>query len=184
MYLRSEAIKGAVIGIDLGTTNSCVAVMEGKQAKVWKSNNNNFLMIFFIIIINRKDVKTAPVCRWCPSWCCTFPVASHLSFMRSHTICLLPPLLRHCCKWWNRLVVFLGQTWRLFTYAVCHFHLLFNNVMIFTHSLCDLLIVRNLPIWNLWLRARKWNISYGSTIQLNLVPHKMFPSNDTKKLNI
>ncbi|KAK1346788.1 hypothetical protein QTO34_000648 [Cnephaeus nilssonii] len=30
----SEAIKGAVVGIDLGITNSCVAIMESKQAKV------------------------------------------------------------------------------------------------------------------------------------------------------
>ena len=29
-----EGVKGAVIGVDLGTTNSCVAVMEGKAAKV------------------------------------------------------------------------------------------------------------------------------------------------------
>lgn len=31
---KSEGVRGAVIGIDLGTTNSCVAVMEGKAPKV------------------------------------------------------------------------------------------------------------------------------------------------------
>lgn len=31
---RSDAVKGHVIGIDLGTTNSCVAVMDGKTPKV------------------------------------------------------------------------------------------------------------------------------------------------------
>lgn len=30
----ADGVKGAVVGIDLGTTNSCVSVMEGKQAKV------------------------------------------------------------------------------------------------------------------------------------------------------
>lgn len=34
VFCRSDKVKGHVVGIDLGTTNSCVAVMEGKQPKV------------------------------------------------------------------------------------------------------------------------------------------------------
>ncbi|KAJ7378800.1 Stress-70 protein, mitochondrial [Desmophyllum pertusum] len=33
-FYSSEAVRGSVCGIDLGTTNSCVAVMEGKTPKV------------------------------------------------------------------------------------------------------------------------------------------------------
>ena len=38
IYLR---ISGPVIGIDLGTTNSCVSVMEGKTAKVLENAEGN-----------------------------------------------------------------------------------------------------------------------------------------------
>lgn len=41
VFFRSEGVKGAVIGIDLGTTNSCVAVMEGKQPKVIENSEGS-----------------------------------------------------------------------------------------------------------------------------------------------
>ena len=34
----SDKVKGHVIGIDLGTTNSCVSVMEGKTPKVLENS--------------------------------------------------------------------------------------------------------------------------------------------------
>lgn len=40
-FLRSDAVKGTVIGIDLGTTNSCVAVMDGKTPKVIENSEGS-----------------------------------------------------------------------------------------------------------------------------------------------
>ncbi|KAI1720985.1 hsp70 protein domain-containing protein [Ditylenchus destructor] len=37
-------VRGAVIGIDLGTTNSCVAIMEGKQAKLVEKERDQKLV--------------------------------------------------------------------------------------------------------------------------------------------
>lgn len=38
---KSEGVRGAVIGIDLGTTNSCVAIMEGKSPKVIENSEGS-----------------------------------------------------------------------------------------------------------------------------------------------
>jgi molecular chaperone DnaK len=37
-----EKIKGHVIGIDLGTTNSAVAIMEGKQPRIIENAEGEF----------------------------------------------------------------------------------------------------------------------------------------------
>lgn len=40
-YASSKGVQGHVIGIDLGTTNSCVAVMEGKQPRVIENSEGS-----------------------------------------------------------------------------------------------------------------------------------------------
>jgi molecular chaperone DnaK len=41
-----EKVKGSVIGIDLGTTNSAVAVMEGKVPRIIENSEGTSEMIF------------------------------------------------------------------------------------------------------------------------------------------
>ena len=47
-------MKGHIIGIDLGTTNSCVAIMEGKTPKVLENAEGSFnrCSLLFTIIEN------------------------------------------------------------------------------------------------------------------------------------
>ena len=48
-------MKFRIIGIDLGTTNSCVAIMEGNNAKVIEnSEGNNFNHNFDFISVDLK----------------------------------------------------------------------------------------------------------------------------------
>jgi molecular chaperone DnaK len=44
-----EKVKGSVIGIDLGTTNSAVAVMEGKVPRIIENSEGTSRMIFQLL---------------------------------------------------------------------------------------------------------------------------------------
>lgn len=46
-------VQGAVIGIDLGTTNSAVAIMEGKTPKIIENSEGERLDVLFLCIFSR-----------------------------------------------------------------------------------------------------------------------------------
>ena len=48
---KSDGVKGAVIGVDLGTTNSCVAVMEGKAAKVRYAEAKLLCCVIYLLML-------------------------------------------------------------------------------------------------------------------------------------
>ena len=45
-------MQGAVIGIDLGTTNSAVAIMEGKTPKIIENSEGELRLAAFIVSNN------------------------------------------------------------------------------------------------------------------------------------
>lgn len=52
---KSDAVKGSVIGIDLGTTNSCVAVMDGKTPKVIENSEGSRTTPSVVAITNEGE---------------------------------------------------------------------------------------------------------------------------------
>jgi molecular chaperone DnaK len=48
-------VQGPVIGIDLGTTNSAVCVMEGKTPRVIENAEGNFFLEMSFICISSLD---------------------------------------------------------------------------------------------------------------------------------
>ena len=55
-----EKVKGAVIGIDLGTTNSAVAIMEGKQPRIIENSEGTFLWFRSWSTLTWPGARTTP----------------------------------------------------------------------------------------------------------------------------
>ena len=52
-----------IIGIDLGTTNSCVSVMEGKDAKVLENAEGNRTTPSVVAFLDNEELVGAPAKR-------------------------------------------------------------------------------------------------------------------------